>query len=67
MKKLRALREFWEDKDSDIRTGNRKLLLLSLTEIFKDVLPDYTIRYVKLCVWIKTVCSDASVYYVIIR
>ena len=44
MKKLRALREFWTEDDPDIRTGSRKMLLLSLTEIYKDILPDYNIR-----------------------
>ncbi|KAF6020206.1 NOC3L [Bugula neritina] len=44
LKKLRTLKEFWDEKDPDIRMGNRKLLLLSLTEIYKDILPDYNIR-----------------------
>ena len=44
MKKLRALRDFWTESDPEIRSGNRKLLLMSLTEIYKDILPDYRIR-----------------------
>ncbi|XP_067927801.1 nucleolar complex protein 3 homolog [Watersipora subatra] len=44
MKKLRALREFWNESDLDIRSGSRRLVLLSLTEIYKDILPDYNIR-----------------------
>ena len=48
MKKLRALREFWEEDDPAMRTAGRKMVMMSLTEIFKDILPDYNIRFVSV-------------------
>lgn len=44
IRKLKTLRELWEDPDPQILMANRKMVLLSLTEIFKDIIPDYKMR-----------------------
>lgn len=45
MGNFKALLELLEEKDSQLRITVRKFALVSLVEVFKDLLPAYTIRH----------------------
>lgn len=44
MKKLRELRVMLEESDPDVYLSVRKLVMVSLKEVFKDIVPGYRIR-----------------------
>jgi nucleolar complex protein 3 len=44
MKKLREIRLMLHESDPDVFITVRKLAMLSLMEIFKDIIPGYRIR-----------------------
>lgn len=44
MKKLRALVSMLKEKDPDVYVTVRKYVMVSLLEIFKDIIPGYYIR-----------------------
>ncbi len=44
MKKLKELRMFLEEEDPQTFLTVKKLAMVSLMEVFKDIIPDYRIR-----------------------
>ena len=44
MQKLRQLRFLLDTNDPDIAVTTKKLVLVSLMEVFKDIIPSYRIR-----------------------
>ena len=42
--KLRELRLMLEDSEPDVMVTTKKLVMVTLMEVFKDIIPDYRIR-----------------------
>ena len=44
MKKLKQLVQMLHEKDPDVLVTVRKLVMVSLMEVFKDIVPGYNLR-----------------------